>query len=166
MNFFQFLFLGISDFELFGDVCVTQCGDALKLNIDFLQTLKLLREQDFLKLLLHLRVAFLSLLSHLCEKLGSFFFAHVAEVCIWPLRTALLLHFGECLFLIGRDLQLGANGFDSKQTHGHVATTAATKHASTSAAAATKTASASSAATTLSALTTSLGHRGSNHKCQ
>jgi hypothetical protein len=74
------------------------------------------------------------------------------------------LHFGKSFFLIWGDFKLGANGFDSQQGHGHVATPAATKHAS--AAATAKAASSSSAAAALAALASLLRHCGSDHKCQ
>jgi hypothetical protein len=165
-DFLKLFFLRLSDFQFFGNFCVLKGCDALKLNVDFLQTLQLLRKQYFLKLLFHLGGAFLGLLSHFLEEFSSLFLANVAEVSAGPFSTALLLHFGQGFFLIGRNLQFGANGLNSQQAHRHVATTAASKHASAATTTAPKAASATSSTAAALALPSALSHRGSHHKRQ
>ena len=100
LNFLKLFLLSIGDFQLLSDFRVAERGNALKLNVDFLQTLQLLREQNFFKLFLHFGGSFLSLLPHLREEFSSLVFAHISEVAARSFGATLFLHFGQGFFLI------------------------------------------------------------------
>jgi hypothetical protein len=167
-NFLKLFRLSSCHFQLFGHLGILQCCDPLKLNVDLLQTLKLLGEQYFLKLFFHLGGSLFGLLTHFREKLCSLIFAHVAEVATGTFLPILLCHFGQSFFLIGRNLQFRSHRFEPQQRHGHVAasratTTETTATATTKAAASATTAAASA---TTAALILFLTDSARYHKCQ
>ncbi len=179
-HFLQFFLLAFGDLQLRSHFFISQRIDAAQLECNFVQSLHLLRQQDFLQLFAHLLRAGLSFLAHFGEHLVAFCFGSVSEI---KSRSVALLSpiiaaggdLSDRLFLIGHQLDFFLHRFHAEQDKGQVTAAASSATESTGAAAPSKSAGAASStgATTSQATlsagaalsTTALAQGVGDHKC-